>query len=201
MSICFRQNHAHYKTRFVFGEEELAYTFDNFHTKVGGAIAYHKIPDRMTYREIKMWWLQYVALLYGLYLSLLCLYCLDTGDWSRLVVAAYFATLSFLCAMLLARMLYHGGISTFPLKPPLAVLHDGQQEEIFREIRKNRRLHMKLKLAKIESDRPYYEEANKFSRLREEGVISEEEYTEAGRKIEALRDKQLKYPPGSKGGN
>jgi 50S ribosomal subunit-associated GTPase HflX len=87
-------------------------------------------------------------------------------------------------------------MTSFRLNPVLIVLQDAQQQTILDEIMKRRLEAMKKKLAQVDFNRPYYEEARKFNWLREEGVITEQEYRHARQKIAAMRGKAGSPPPG-----
>lgn len=189
MSMKFRQKRSFNKTSFEFGEEELTYTFDNSRTKVGSSIAYHKLPGRTNYREIKMWWLKYVAVSYLTFCGLIAFYYMGINDMQMLIGILYVATMAFLVICLYALVFRRGGMTSMLLNPVLYILRDGQRQAILDEIMKRRLVMMKKKLAQIDPSRPYYEEAGKFSWLREEGVITEQEYRLIREKIAAMRGK------------
>jgi hypothetical protein len=189
----FRQKKGRYKTSFEFGEEDLTYTFDSG-TKVGSTVPYHKIPERTGYREVRPWWLKYFTVFYLTLCAITIIYYMSLNDLDGLFRTVYFATLIFLCVCLVGLRRRGGGMTSFPLNPALVILHDGQQQAIINEIMKRRLAMMKIKVAQVDSNRPYYEEAGKFSWLKEEGVISEQEYREARKKIAAMRDKAAHAP-------
>jgi hypothetical protein len=196
MNTTFRQRRAFYKTTFDFGEEELTYTFDNSRSKVGSSIAYHKIPGRTSYRRVKLWWLKYVTVFYLTFCAVMAWYYTGRNDMETLIGTLYASTVAFLIVLLNALLLRHGGMTSFRLNPVLIVLQDAQQQTILDEIMKRRLEAMKKKLAQVDFNRPYYEEARKFNWLREEGVITEQEYRHARQKIAAMRGKAGSPPPG-----
>jgi transcription elongation factor GreA-like protein len=103
----------------------------------------------------------------------------------------FFSTIIFLIVGLIAYSYRHGGVTVLAVNPEIVILHDGQQEAIVEEIMKRRRLMMKSKMAQVDTHQPYYEEASKFSWLKEEEVVSQEEYAQACEKIAVMRDKAL----------
>ena len=165
-------------------------------TVSGSTVAYHKVPDRMNYREMKRWWLPYAAIFYGSVCIITGECYADSNNIAMLYGSIYFLTLLFLGISLAALHYHAGGMTSIPLNPPILVLHDAKGPVIIAEIMEARRQEMmKAKLARVDFNRPYYEEAGKFSWLREEGIISEQEYRAARQKIAAMRDKAAPFSP------
>jgi len=191
----FKQKRSSYRTSFSFGDDELTYSFDNSRAKVGSSVPYHKIPGLTSYREVKLWWLKYVAVFTVTSCVIAALHYWRIGDMEVLAGILYIASLLFLCACLFALLRRHGGITSIPLDPILFVLNDRQQGTILEEIHKRRLEAMSKKLAQVDFNKPYFEEARKFKWLREEGAISEQEYKAARQKIAAVRDKTGMPPP------
>lgn len=191
----FKQKRGWLRTSLDFGEEELTYTFDNSRTRVGSSIPYHEIPGRTNYREVRMWWLRYVLVFYLTFCVVTIIYYSSINSMEALSTIVYVATLGFLMVWLLALLRRQGGMTSFRLDTAIIVLHDGQQQAILDEIMKRRLDAMRKKLAHVDFNRPYYEEAARFGRLKEEGVITEQEYRNARQKIAAMRGRPGFSPP------
>lgn len=188
MTEKYRQRVGRCSTRFEFGAEELTYMFDSG-GKAGSAVPYHKIPHRPAFREVRLWWLKYAALSYLVFCAIIVLYYQSAPDIERPVHILYYATLAFLVLCFAGLRLRTPGMTSFALDPPLVILQDRQADAILSEIMKRRSAMMRAKLAVVDTSRPCYEESAKFSWLREEAIISDEEYRDARHKITAMRDR------------
>jgi hypothetical protein len=198
MGMQFKQKQGLCRAFFDFGEEELTYSFDNSRVKAGGAVPYHKIPNRAAFREIKMWWFRYVAVFVVTAWVLAALHFLRMNDVADLIVVSYAAVLFLLCALLIALLRRNRRVTHIVLEPSdpiLYVLHDGQQNAILDEIAKRRLEMMRRKFGQVDFNRPYFEEAAKFKWLKEQGVISEQECRHARQQIAAMREKTAMLRP------
>jgi len=191
----WKQKRALYKTTFEFGDEELTYTFDNSRAKAGGTVAYHKIPGRMTYREIKLWWVKYAFVSYAVLCLIAGFSYGSVEGWEALPGTAVMALPAFVfIAVLLMRK--PTALTAISVNPVLFIIHDSRHQAILDEIMKRRAEMMKKKLAQVDFNTPYYEETRKFNWLKEEGIITEPEYRHARQKISVMRDKAgLSSPP------
>jgi hypothetical protein len=189
MNLQFKQRKGLCRAVFDFGEDELTYSFDNSRVKAGSTVPYHKVPNRTAYREIKMWWFRYTVVFAMTAWALAMLHFSYVNDIADLARVSYATALFLLCALLIALSRRNRGVTYITLDPVLYVLHDGQQKAILDEIVKRRLDMMKKKLAQVDFNHPYFEEARKFKLLREEGVINDQEYRYARQQIAAMRDK------------
>lgn len=186
-SLKIRQRQGFCAASFEFGERELTYTFDNARSKAGGIVPYHKLPERWSFREVRLWWFRYVAVFYLTLCTLTTTAYMGVGDIEMAVGALYVATMMFLVVCLWALLRMPVATTTFALNPPLVVLHNRKFDEVMEELSLRRREGMRRKLMEVNLTRPYYEEAGKFSWLREEGVVSEEEYQQARAQLVAAQ--------------
>lgn len=192
----FKQKRGAYRAKLYFGDEELTYTFDNGTTKVGSSVPYHKLPGRTNYREISVWWLRYAAVFYLTFSAITAYYFTQQNDTQLMMIIMGMVTALFLLVCLFGLSRRTVGITSFLMSPPLSILHDGQEKLILDEIATRRLAMMKQKMGQVDTTKPYYEEAGRFSWLREEGVLDEQEYKAARQKIAAMRKGGMPRTPG-----
>lgn len=178
------------KTRFVFGDSELTYSFDDSLVRSGGTISYSEIPAFTVCREKKTWWLRYVIVFIVVYCAVTGSHYWHIGDMETFLNVAYSAGMGFLAACLFALLKGSSRITCFiAADPEICVLHNGQENAILDEIARRRIEAIRKKRAHVNFNQTYYEEAEKFKWLREEGIIDEYEYQQARRQIMTLRAK------------
>jgi hypothetical protein len=186
------------KTTFDFGDEELTYTVDNAKQKQGASVAYRNIPTMMSYSKAKSWQTMYVYVFFVVFCALIWAYSRITGE-TRLVAVLPVPAIACLIYTSCVFFQKRAGISTIYMaqpNPSILIIEDKNCRTILEEIHKRRKEQLRKKFAEVDFDKPYYEEAQKFRNLREQEIITEQEYQYARQKIAAMKEKSAPVLPG-----
>jgi hypothetical protein len=195
------QKFSYLQTSFDFGDDELTYSFTDSRRKVGTSIRYSKISEQILYVKAKRWAFLYVPVFCaGVYLILGIYSLLVVKDVLFLYEAPILLTVFPLMFMLYR--LSNKPIGTFIIRThsatnlPIQILDDKKHSAILNEIEKRRKEQIRQEFAQVDFNKPYYEELKKFNWLKEQEIISEQEYQQARQKIAIMRGNTSPPPPG-----
>ena len=182
----FRQKRGIYKTTFEFGADALDFTFSFYNNRRGGTVPYDQIPLGWKYSERKGWRAKYFSagfILFGIVggSAIMEEYSSRAPD-AREGGMIFMAFCFFLAAVIYVadRLVRPStGFTLIPAKHEIRVIHDAQYQTIIDEITRRRHDLLRRKHAQVDPLNATGAESRKFRWLREEGVISEQEYTEA----------------------
>lgn len=182
----FKQKRSIYRTTFDFGADALDFTFSFYNNRRGGTVPYDQIPLGWKYSERKGWRAKYVSAAFVLFgvvggTAIMEQYSARAPD--AIKGGLTFMGICFAVAVILYaadRLLRPStGFTLIPAKHEIRVIHDGQYQTIVDEITKRRHDLLRRKHIPIDPLNATGAESRKFRWLREEGVISEQEYTDA----------------------
>lgn len=188
--VFVQQKQGRHRARFCFGGDALDYSHESESGgKQGACIAYENLPaaDVWTYwRKKGNWALKYLACVFVLCGAFFFVLGLRHSFGNALSIFLVFAGLG-LGPWLLGRWL--SAPLAFTLIPAGAtmvmILRDAQHDAILAELAVRRRDRLRQKNLTVDFLRNRAEEAEKFFRMRVEGVISDQEYDDAIARLHA----------------
>ncbi|HTK84411.1 MAG TPA: hypothetical protein VL625_04935 [Patescibacteria group bacterium] len=190
----YSQKRSRYKTTLDFGPERLDHTFSYFNNRSGASIKYEQIPLEWRLSGRKNWRAKYISAgfaCFGIVMGTAIM-----GEQSERNIHAMQSGLTFMATCLACAVLLYffervfrpsTEFTVIPAKPEIRIIHDGREKEIEAEILKHRRDALRAKLMNIDPLNAPGTESRKFRWLREENIITDEEYANAVLKLAGAR--------------
>ena len=192
----YRQKRLSNRMRFAFGEEKLAYTFEDSQHRASYAIEYDDVPFTQVEFTERFEALRATAILWAV-LGVFYLIRAVTDGQVSITALVLFA---------LAALSYYGyrtldsSFTVFDTPMGrLLIAQDRQHDEILGEIVNRRRAMILRSHGEVDADNDPEQERAKFAWLRARGVITEDEYQAKLREIEGGAPVPL-APTGPDGG-
>ena len=192
----YRQKRLSNRMRFVFGEDRLAYTFEDSQHRASYAIEYDDVPFTQAEFTERFEALRATAILWAV---LGVFYLVRAVSDGRVSVTA-------IILFALAGLSYYGyrrldsSFTVFDTPMGrLLIARDRQHDEILSEIVSRRRDMILKSHGAVDADNDPEQERAKFAWLRARGVITEDEYQAKLREIEGGTPAQI-APTGPDGG-
>ncbi len=182
----FKQKRGIYKTTLDFGTDALDSTFSFYNNRRGGTVPYDQIPLGWKYTERKGWRAKYFSA--GFALFGIVGGCAIMAEQSPRAPEAHQGGMIFMAICFAAALVVYvtdrlvrppAGFTLIPATHEIRVIHDKQYQTIIDEILKRRHDALRRKHAAIDPLNATGAESRKFRWLREEGVVTEQEYNDA----------------------
>lgn len=195
----YRQKLLSNRMRFVFGEEQLSYTFEDSQHRYRYAIDYDDVPFTQTEFTERFEALRATAILWAVLGVFYLVRAVADGAVSVTAIVLFaLAALSYLGYRKL-----DASFTVFDTQMGrLLIAQDKQHDEILSEIVSRRRDVILKSHGEVDLDNDPEQERAKFAWLRARGVITEDEYQEKLREIEGAAPMALapSTPSGGPGG-